>query len=89
MNALNVNLIQIYVSTVEKPETPIEEFYEQVPEVLHSLKGHKITIILGDFNAKGGQELMFCKVEMLTKKIIFYSPTSFKLLHMEIAPKRW
>lgn len=52
----NLNLVQVYVPTANRPDVEIKAFYEQVHEVLSLLKSDEITIVMGDFNAKVAKE---------------------------------
>uniref|UniRef100_A0A8D8WPG5 Craniofacial development protein 2 n=1 Tax=Cacopsylla melanoneura TaxID=428564 RepID=A0A8D8WPG5_9HEMI len=54
----NVNIIQVYAPTADKPEEEIETFYEDIKTVLATTKKHDITMILGDFNAKVGDTVV-------------------------------
>ena len=61
-NKPKINIIQVYASTADKPESDIETFYEDLDNILKSIKTQDVTIIMGDFNAKVGDE----KVEECT-----------------------
>lgn len=50
--ALNINIVQAYAPMADKPDQEIEIFYEQLHEILTSLKSQDITIVTGDFIAK-------------------------------------
>lgn len=52
---ININLIQVYAPTSERPDGDAERFYEQIQEVLSSLKSQEIIIVIGDFNPKIGR----------------------------------
>lgn len=54
-NPFNINFIQIYAPTTDKSEEMVEEFYDQIREVLKSVKAGEVCVIMGDFNAKVGQ----------------------------------
>lgn len=52
----NVNILQIYAPTTDKKyDDEVETLYNNINNVLKSLKNDQITIILGDFNAKIGK----------------------------------
>lgn len=51
-----INIIQIYAPTADKDENEIEAFYEQLDNVIKLTKRQDVTIIMGDFNAKVGEE---------------------------------
>lgn len=53
---MDINIIQIYAPTADKDEELIEEFYDQLRDLMKSIKGNEVTIIMGDFNAKVGNE---------------------------------
>ena len=61
-NKPKINIIQVYAPTADKPESDIETFYEDLDNILKSIKTQDVTIIMGDFNAKVGDE----KVEECT-----------------------
>ena len=50
----DISIIQIYASTVDHDDIEIEAFYEIPEEALKQLKSSDIKIIMGDFNAKLG-----------------------------------
>lgn len=52
---VNINLIQVYAPTSDKPDAEVEQFYEQIQEVKRSLKPQEIIMVMGDFNAKVGK----------------------------------
>lgn len=54
---VDVNIIQVYAPTAYKEENEIEEFYQNINEVINKLKKQNLTIVLGDFNAilRGGK----------------------------------
>ena len=51
----NVNIIQVYAPTADKSEDIIEEWYDQLRQIVKQLKKHEVNLIIGDFNAKVGQ----------------------------------
>lgn len=52
----NINIIQCYAPTAEKPDQEIEKFYMEVKELLNHAKSNEVTIIMGDMNAKIGDQ---------------------------------
>lgn len=54
---VNISIIQIYAPTADKAKEDIDNFYEQLREILRSVKTHKINMIVGDFNAKVGRKI--------------------------------
>jgi len=54
---VNINIIQVYAPTADKEKEDIDNFYEQLREILRSVKTHEINMIIGDFNAKVGREI--------------------------------
>lgn len=52
---IDLNIIQLYAPTADKDETTIEEFYEQLEQLVKLINKHEIKIIMGDFNAKVGK----------------------------------
>ncbi|XP_060530420.1 craniofacial development protein 2-like [Cylas formicarius] len=50
-----LNIIQTYAPTADKSDEDIEEFYNEINNIIHSLKSRDITLVLGDFNAKIGR----------------------------------
>ena len=52
---ININILQIYAPTMDKPDEEIEEFYASIQKALRSTKKNELTIITGDFNAKVGK----------------------------------
>ncbi|BFZ16297.1 hypothetical protein BsWGS_19336 [Bradybaena similaris] len=58
----NINIIQIYAPTGESSDDSIEEFYNDIESALKKCKDSEITIIMGDFNAKVGNQGDGCTV---------------------------
>ena len=52
----NMNIIEAYAPTQERPEDEVDDFYEQLEQALRQCKSQEITITMGDFNAKVGKE---------------------------------
>ncbi|XP_047511711.1 craniofacial development protein 2-like [Pieris napi] len=50
----NINIIQVYAPTADKPQNELDEFYAEVRNLLQYTKKHDINIIMGDLNAKVG-----------------------------------
>ena len=55
---INLNVIQVYAPTNDKDETIKEEFYSLLRKVLEKRKSKDITVLMGDFNAKIGDNNM-------------------------------
>ena len=55
-NDKKVNIIQVYAPTADKTDNEIESFYEDLDNILKSTKTQDVTIIMGDLNAKVGEE---------------------------------
>ncbi|XP_055387849.1 craniofacial development protein 2-like [Condylostylus longicornis] len=53
---LTLNIIQVYAPTFDKSEEEVEDFYAEVTKVLKLTRRHELNIIMGDFNAKVGDE---------------------------------
>lgn len=53
---IDINLIQIYAPTAERPEDELEEFYADLKKIRKHTKQHEINIYMGDWNAKVGGE---------------------------------
>ena len=51
-----VSIIQVYAPTAVKPYDEIERFYEEIEEVKKKLRRDGPLIIMGDLNAKVGNE---------------------------------
>ncbi|XP_045471740.1 craniofacial development protein 2-like [Harmonia axyridis] len=51
----NINIIQIYAPTADKDDDVIEDFYEQLSQLMKYTKSNEVTMINGDFNAKVGR----------------------------------
>ena len=52
----NITIVQVYAPTSDHDEQELEEFYEQVENVIKKIPKKDITIIQGDFNAKVGPD---------------------------------
>lgn len=52
---VKLNILQTYAPTADKSDEEIESFYQQIEQILKSIKSRDVTVILGDFNAKIGQ----------------------------------
>lgn len=52
---MDINIIQVYAPTSEAEEVEIDQFYENVDNVLMQCKRHEINIVMGDLNAKVGK----------------------------------
>lgn len=54
----NINIIQLYAPTGDKPVTEIEELYKDVDTLLKTTKKHEVVIVMGDMNAKVGSTIV-------------------------------
>ena len=59
----DVNIIQVYALTTDCDEETINKFYSEVENALRHTKNSEITIIMGDLNAKVGNEAIGNLVE--------------------------
>lgn len=53
---INMNIIQVYAPTADSSEEDIEDFYRHLNETFAQCKPQEITFIIGDLNAKVGNE---------------------------------
>ena len=51
-----VNILVIYAPTAEAEEEEINKFYRSLDEMMKSCKSDEVTIVMGDFNAKVGEQ---------------------------------
>ena len=57
-NPFNITLIQIYAPTRNAEEAEVEQFYEDLQDLLQLTPKRDVLFIIGDWNAKvGGQEI--------------------------------
>ena len=49
-------IIQVYAPTTSATEQEIEEFYEELQQMVQEISSQDITIIMGDFNARVGRD---------------------------------
>lgn len=52
---VDLNIMQVYAPTSQSTEEEIEQFYDDVSRTMKLLRKEEVNIILGDFNAKVGQ----------------------------------
>ena len=52
----NITLIQVYASTTNDEETEVEQFYEDLPDLLELTPQKDVLFIIGDWNAKVGTQ---------------------------------
>lgn len=50
----NINVIQVYAPTADKPDTEVDSFYHDLEEALRMTRTNEVNLIMGDFNAKIG-----------------------------------
>ncbi|GFN90705.1 craniofacial development protein 2-like protein [Plakobranchus ocellatus] len=53
---LNLGIIQVYAPTSDSEDVEVETFYEEIGKAKGYLKSQDIIIVMGDFNAKVGNE---------------------------------
>ncbi|GFO27507.1 craniofacial development protein 2-like [Plakobranchus ocellatus] len=53
---LNLGIIQVYAPTSDGEDVEVDKFYEEVEKAKSYLKSQDIIIVMGDFNAKVGDE---------------------------------
>ena len=54
----NITVIQVYVPTSNAEEVEVEQFYEDLQDLLELIPKRDVLFIIGDWNAKvGSQEL--------------------------------
>ncbi|XP_030760798.1 craniofacial development protein 2-like [Sitophilus oryzae] len=49
-----MNIVQVYAPTSEKQDDMVEQFYNELEDIMKLTKKGELTIIIGDFNAKVG-----------------------------------
>uniref|UniRef100_A0A8D8L8K4 Craniofacial development protein 2 n=1 Tax=Cacopsylla melanoneura TaxID=428564 RepID=A0A8D8L8K4_9HEMI len=52
----NVNIFQVYAPTAQSTEEDLELFYKDLEYSVKKMKSHDITVVMGDLNAKVGEE---------------------------------
>ncbi len=52
----NINIIQVYAPTSDHTDEEIELFYDSIQRVMGYIKSEEVAIVMGDWNAKVGQE---------------------------------
>lgn len=52
----NINIVQVYAPTSDHPDEDIEQLYEKIKEALKHAKSGEVNIIMGDWNAKIGDQ---------------------------------
>ena len=55
-NPFDVGIIQVYAPTASHDDDAIENFYEDLDKAMEYLKSQDVKIVMGDFNAKVGNE---------------------------------
>ncbi|GFO12658.1 craniofacial development protein 2-like protein [Plakobranchus ocellatus] len=53
---LNLGIIRVYAPTSDSEDVEVEQFYEEIEKAKGYLKSPNIIIVMGDFNAKVGDE---------------------------------
>ena len=54
--AFNITVIQVYAPTSNTEETEVEQFYEDLQEILELTPKKDVLFIIGDWNAKVGSQ---------------------------------
>ncbi|XP_045471791.1 craniofacial development protein 2-like [Harmonia axyridis] len=52
---MNINIIQTYAPTADKPTAELEAWHKELEELIKVIKKEDLNFIMGDFNAKIGQ----------------------------------
>ena len=52
----NITVIQVYTPTSNAAETEVEQFYEDLQDLLKLTPKKDVLFIMGDWNAKGGSQ---------------------------------
>ena len=55
----NIILVNVHAPSEEKSEESKDSFYEELEQVFDHFPKHHMKILLGDFNAKVGREIIF------------------------------
>src|SRR5215469_685555 len=55
-NPFNICLIQVYAPTTQHEEDEMDKFYREVQSAKDQCKQHEMIIVMGDLNAKVGNE---------------------------------
>lgn len=53
---LNISIIQVYAPTSDHSDEGVQKFYESIKETMKYTKSGEVIIIMGDWNAKVGDE---------------------------------
>ena len=53
---LNITVIQVYAPTSKAEEAEVEQFYEDLQDLLELTPKKDVLFIIGDWNAKGGSQ---------------------------------
>ena len=54
--ALNITIIQVYAATSNAEEAEVEQFYEDLQDLLELTPKRDVLLIIGDWNAKVGSQ---------------------------------
>ena len=55
-NPLNITVIQVYPPTTDAEEAEVEQFYEDLQDLLELTPKKDVLFIRGDWNAKAGSQ---------------------------------
>ena len=53
---VGLSIIQVYAPTGDHSEEDVELFYEQLDKVRNQCKSGEVTLVMGDLNAKVGED---------------------------------
>ena len=56
----NITVIQVYASTSNAEEAEVEQFYEDLQDLLELTPKKDVLFIIGDWNAKVGSQEILC-----------------------------
>lgn len=51
----DLNVVQVYAPTMDATDQDVEQFYDEIKELLKLTRKHDVNVIMGDFNAKIGK----------------------------------
>lgn len=51
---VNINILQVYAPTADKPEDQVVGFYHSINTIIEKIPKHELLMVMGDFNARLG-----------------------------------